>query len=142
MAHTLSLLLFFLLIVLPQQHRLHIANSRDSTVALEFVRLINNAELDQRMSAGKYVSFSKLVELGYLERVQSDTLGSFASVLGIKIKNETEPLPGWALTLIVSSDGESYSLSLGEQKKKCGLSFFSDNRGEVYQGKAVDCRAE
>jgi hypothetical protein len=126
----------------PQQHRAYIPNGTNSTVALEFVRLINNAELDQRMSAGKYVSFSKLVELGYLERVQSDTLGSFASVLGTKIKNETEPLPGWALSLIVSSDGESYSLSLGEQKKKCGLSFFSDNRGEVYKGKAVDCRVE
>ena len=141
MAHTLSLLLF-LLFLLPQQ-RLHTTNGGDSkTVALEFVRLINNAELDQRMSAGKYVSFSKLVELGYLERAQSDTIGPFVSVLGIKLKNETEPLPGWALTLIVSNDGESYSLLLGEQKKKCGLSFFSDSRGEIYQGKAVDCAAE
>jgi putative transposase len=35
-------------------------------------------------------------------------------------RGETEPLPGWALTLIISSDGESSSLSVG-QKKKCGL---------------------
>jgi hypothetical protein len=141
MAHTLSLLLF-LLIFLPQQS-LHTAHGSDSkTMALELVRLINNAELDQRMSAGKYVSFSKLVELGYLERVESDTIGPFVSVLGIEVKHETEPLPGWTLALIVSSDGESYSLSLGEQKKKCGLSFFSDNRGAIYQGKAVNCPAE
>jgi hypothetical protein len=102
------------------------------------VRLINYVELDQRMSAGQYAAFSKLVELGYLDRVQSGIPSPFASVLGLSTKDKTEPLPEWALTLIISSDGESYSLSLG-QKKKCGLVRFIDNRGEIYQGKAVGC---
>ena len=70
MEHTLSLPLFFLLLI-PQQQRPHIAHGSNSTIPLEFVRLINYMDLDRRMSAGQYVAFSKLVELGYLDRVQS-----------------------------------------------------------------------
>jgi hypothetical protein len=40
------------------------------------------------MSSGKYVSFAELVKLGYLEKVQADAPGPFASVLGMKIKSK------------------------------------------------------
>jgi hypothetical protein len=39
-----------------------------------------------------YVAFSKLVELGYLHRVQSDTPSPFASVLGVSTKDWSGPL--------------------------------------------------
>jgi hypothetical protein len=81
-----------------------------------------------------------LARAGYFERVETDMPGAFLDVLGrVNPDNETEPLTGWELTLIVAPDRNSYSVELREIRGICPVSLFSDQSGLVHESKAKDC---
>lgn len=54
--------------------------------------------------------------------------------------NGSEAIPGYRVSLIVSADGASYSISLRDiSSNGCGLSMYSDENGPIYQGVSLDC---
>jgi hypothetical protein len=66
----------------------------------------------------------------------------FGSAYGqLALQNQTEPLRDFDLGLVVGANGTSYKLSLLE-RKSCGMAFFTDDRGIIYQGKALGCAAK
>lgn len=57
----------------------------------------------------------------------------------LNLSQGPEVVPGWTLAMIVAADGQSYELSLHKLGDKCGFSFFSDQRGVIYEGNVIGC---
>ena len=106
--------------------------------ALSTIRLINTAEVYFHRSAGAYGTFADLVSKGTLKETAglNPDLGSAYGRLALQ--DQTEPLRDFDLALVVAADGKSYKLSVLE-KKRCGMAFFTDDSGIIYQGKALGC---
>jgi hypothetical protein len=57
----------------------------------------------------------------------------------LNLSEGPEVAPGWTLAMIVAADDQSYELSLHNLPDKCGFSFFSDQRGLIYEGNVIGC---
>jgi hypothetical protein len=100
------------------------------------MRVINAAEYAYRQSHKRFGSWQELYETGALTEAQrtADEWRRVAFATG------PEAVPGYRLTLIVSADGSAYSTSLREIRNTgCGLSSFSDQTGQIYEGTALNC---
>jgi hypothetical protein len=107
--------------------------------AVGVVRLINTAELwynrgtktkpDAIEARGRYASWDELNNSGVLKTVQGHM------VKDLQVSASPEVMQGYRLDLLVSADGESYSLALHDTKKDDGLfSVFSDQNGIIFLG--------
>ena len=105
---------------------------------LDVVLLFNLAEKNTHSRSGRFVSYSELVKSGALAETSKGSLSRAYKTL--RLENETEPLEGYGLAMMVSPDGTAYKLSL-EQKKKCGAAFFTSGTGVIYFGKPLGCPA-
>jgi hypothetical protein len=115
------------------------ASQEERTKAVNFVRLVNTAELRYKTGTnqgandahGRYASWEELYESGVLKAVQAQ----WALVKGIQFSRGPEAIPGHRLDLLVSSDGALYSLALHDTKEGDSLfSVFSDQSGLIFLG--------
>jgi hypothetical protein len=100
------------------------------------MHVINAAEHTYRHSHNRFGSWQELYESGALTEAQ----GTAEEWRRVAFATGPEAVPGHRLTLIVSTDGSAYSTSLREiGNAGCGLSLFSDQTGQIYEGTALDC---
>lgn len=93
--------------------------------AVNLVRQINTAEVTYKMSPnynhGHYATWTELYDSGLLKTGE--------------VSPGPEVIPGFRLDMLVSPDGESFSLALHDTKDGDGLfSVFSDQSGIIYLG--------
>jgi hypothetical protein len=106
----------------------------DREKAINAVRAINAAEYDYRTDHGHFGSWHEVSVFGRLAPGPPEMTPARIILAG------TEVIPGYRLTLLVADDGATYSVSLHDMKTHgCGLSFFSDQSGLIYQGTIIDC---
>jgi hypothetical protein len=107
--------------------------------AVNVVRLINTAEVTYNMGSkkgatdghGRYASWDDL----YRSRAVQSVQDRWAMVKDLQLSAGPEVIPGYHLDLIVSPDGQSYSIALHDKKEGDGLfSVFSDSTGIIYWG--------
>lgn len=113
--------------------------TRDSRqVGVTVVRLINTAEMNYKRAHGSYATWDELFRSGAIsEREKQGTMFQ-----GLKLSAGPEVTPGWVLNLVTAVGGQQYELSLRNSPDACGFSFFSDERGVIYQGGVIDCSVE
>lgn len=110
--------------------------------AVALVRVINTAEAWYKQgtktkngavdSHGRYASWEELNNSGTLQLVQS------AMMQQLEISAGPEVMQGYHLDLLVSADGQSYSLALHDTRKGDGLfSVFSDQNGLIFVGSPI-----
>jgi hypothetical protein len=129
--------------------------------AVNLVRLINTAEnwydtgINTNTGAieahGRYASWDELNNSGVLKTLQdqfrSQASGArvslrssvqWAAVKDLQVSAGPEVMPGYRLDLLISVDGQSYSLALHDTREGDGLfSLFSDQSGIIYSGSAL-----
>ena len=116
-----------------------VETSRDSRMTgVKVVRLINTAEMDYKQTHGRYATWDELVPSGAISRHEKP--GTMFQGLNLSVRPEVTP--GWVLDLVTAADGQGYELSLRNVADKCGFSFFSDQRGIIYQGGVIDCSVD
>lgn len=106
------------------------------------VRLLSFAETTYFQSHGRYATFAELVQSG---QIQQGALQSSADARAFRLLNlqsDSQPIAGFVLSVVVASDGRTYHLSLKQLDETCGLGWFSDETGALYEGKRVDCAAQ
>ncbi len=107
------------------------------TTGVNVVRLINTAEMEYRHAQGRYATWAELYRSGSIANGQK----RWPLFSGLQPAAGPEVVPGWTLALIPSADGQTYELSLRNLGDKCQFSFFSDQRGLIYQGQVIGCEA-
>jgi hypothetical protein len=118
--------------------------------AVDIIRVINTAEVgtcrDQNATndSTRFMPWAQLVNAPCFKKAQSYLSGShFAQSGRLSFSAGPEIVPGLVLRLVVSPDGKHYNLSLGEKPSvQCGFTFFSDERGVIYEGRALGCNAK
>jgi hypothetical protein len=105
------------------------------TTGVNVVRLINTAEAEYKSAHGGYATWSELYRSGIISKHEKPGL-MFGN---LNLSEGPEVVPGWTLAMIVAADGQSYELSLHNLADKCGFSFFSDERGLIYEGSVIGC---
>jgi|SRR5690349_526638 len=101
-------------------------------VAIDIVRQINTAEVEFNARHGAFASWEELHR-------SPDEQKRWQS---LQVSAGPEIFPGWKLRLVIARDGQSFDLSLTTAQDKCGLTFFSDDRGVIYEGRAIGCSSE
>lgn len=115
-----------------------VETSRESRmIGISVVRLINTAEANYRYRHGTYASLKALFDSGTISEAQKRS-----GVPGMQLAASGDVVPGWSLTLVTSAKGRSYELSVRNTGDPCMFSFFSDQRGIIYQGGVIDCSIE
>jgi hypothetical protein len=127
-------------------------DSKDQALlAVNIIREINTAEVvDCRRKDGKidenekFKSWDELLNSPCFKQAQSHFSGArFSHVNELSLSPGSEIVPGLELRLVVSPDGKHYNLWLGQKLDvHCGIAFFSDERGVIYEGKAIGCDAQ
>lgn len=111
----------------------------ERTTAINVVRLINTAEVLYNSGSKKYsidthnryASWDELYKSGAVKAAQD--LPHMAKDL--QLSAGLEVIPGHRLDLLVSSDGQSFSVALHDTKEGDGLfSVFSDPSGVIFLG--------
>lgn len=119
--------------------------------AVNIVRAINTAEVgtcrDKSRNLepnARFRSWADLVNAPCFKKAQSHYSGKrFGDVGSLSLSSGPEIAPGLQLRLVVSRDGKHYNLWLGQKPEAhCGFAFFSDERGVIYEGKAIGCSAQ
>ena len=107
---------------------------------VEIIHLLAAAESDYHQAHGRYAKLEELVGSGQLALTAShadDNLRTFQRLLDTQ--DGHEPLAGFALDLMVASDGAAYKLSLTSKSHDCMPGWFTDNTGTLFEGKPVGC---
>lgn len=113
-------------------------------LAVNFVRLVNTAEMSYRHEQGKYATFADLVKSSELQKVAT-RFQTFAPVYQqMNSQSASEPIAGLLFGLVVAADGANYKLSIREKQEKphCSFAFFSDESGLIFEGRVIDCPAQ
>ncbi len=128
------------------------ADSKDQAfLAVNIIRVINTAEVVRcRTKEGnidpneKFRSWDELLSAPCFKEAQGlFSAGPFSRVSELSFSPGPEIVPGLELRLVVSGDGNHYNLWLGQKRDvQCGFAFFSDERGVIYEGKAIGCDAQ
>jgi hypothetical protein len=117
-------------------------------LAVSIIREINTAEVvdcrskERKIDENqKFLSWDELLNAPCFKQEQSRA--RFSHVNNLSLSPGPEIVPGLELRLVVSPDGKHYSLWLGQKRDvHCGFVFFSDERGVIYEGKAIGCGAQ
>lgn len=126
-------------------------SSAEAIRAVNILRVINTAEVgtcrDDHGEAGDNMRFrpwARLVNAPCLKEAQSHFSGSrFAQAGKLSFSAAPEIVPGLMLRLVVSPDGKHYNAWLGPKPDvRCGFAFYSDERGVIYEGRAIGCSAQ
>jgi hypothetical protein len=124
-----------------------VASKDQARLALGIVRLINTAEvIDCRTKDGKidenekFRPWNELLNAPCFKQAQSRVRFTHFDVSSLS--PQPEIAPGLELRLVVSPDGKHYNQWLGEKRENCGVAFYSDERGLIYEGKVIGCEAQ
>lgn len=110
-----------------------VETSRDSrTIGIEVVRNIETAEVEHRAWHGAFADWTELYRSPDEEKRWQR----------LHVSAGPEVVPGWTLSLVAAADGKSFELSLRNLTDPCAFSFFSDQRGIIYQGGVIDCSVD
>jgi hypothetical protein len=108
----------------------------DHAKVVDLVRIINTAEYEYRGDHGSFAVWPDLYTSGAVEKVQKQV----EQWTALPITMGSQVIPGYFMTLLVSRDAGSYSVSLHEAgSNDCGFSVFSDESGLIYEGNVIDC---
>ena len=113
---------------------------RSPGTGVEIIHLLGAAESDYHQAHGRYAKLEELIGSGQLALTASrsdDNLRTFQRLLDAQ--DNHEPVAGFALDLMVASDGAAYKLSLTPKSHNCVPGWFTDNTGTLYEGKPVGC---
>ena len=105
------------------------------STGVNVVRLINTAEAEYNSMHSGYATWSELYRSGIIAKHEKQGL-MFGD---LNLSEGPEVVPGWTLAMIVAANGQNYELSLRDLKDKCQFSFFSDQRGVIYEGNVIGC---
>jgi hypothetical protein len=110
-------------------------------MAISLLRAINTAEVVNETSNGAFLSKDALLANEEFSRNAMAWVAKHDPQLaGAHFSNGPEILPGWALRLNVSADGQGYDVMLEDTTdKNCGYAAVTDERGVIRQSKAIDC---
>ena len=106
------------------------------------VRLLSVAETTYFQSHGRYATFSELVQSGQIQQAAVQSSAYARALQLLNLQSDSQPIAGFVLSVVVASDGRTYHLSLKQLDETCGLGWFSDETGTLYEGKRVDCAAQ
>ena len=119
--------------------------------AVNIVRAIDTAEVVTcRSKNGKLdpnLRFRPWADLFYapcFKKALSHYSGKrFGEVSSLSLSSGPAISPGLRLRLVVSADRKHYNVWLGQKPgTRCGFAIFSDERGVIYEGKAIGCDAQ
>lgn len=97
--------------------------------------LINTAEAQYKFATGVYADYPTLLQSGQLR----ETGGREFTALPGNLQSISDPLPGFRLHLLTSPNDGSYQLSIQEKAKDCGVGFFTDETGVIFEGRPSGC---
>jgi hypothetical protein len=121
------------------------ASKKQKALAVGIVRTVNTAEYSCRYKDRKLDESERFLSWDELLNAPcfGDAQDHFSQITGSPFSPETEITPGLELRLVVSADGRRYNLSLNQKNDSasCGFAFFSDERGVIYEGRAIGCEA-
>jgi hypothetical protein len=111
------------------------------SLAVNIVKAINAAEVNYKKNHGVFASWSTLLSTGdFSEKGTKWASEAFPTVAHAMYGPGPEIVPGWKLRLSLSKDGAAYDLLLEDvTDPKCSFAVFTDDRGRIRQGKAVEC---
>jgi hypothetical protein len=102
------------------------------------LNLINAAESAYFQGQGRYADFAELVRSEQIQQ-SSQKMPEYAQVLvRLDLRDNSQPLAGFKLTLTVSPNPNGYYVLLTQQGA-CGAGWFTDQSGVVYGGRAITC---
>jgi hypothetical protein len=111
------------------------------SLAVNMARAINTAEAGYKKAHGVFATWDTFISNGDF----SDTGTKWApeslpAVAHAMYGRGPEIVPGWKLRLNLSKDATAYDLVLEDvTDPKCRYAVFSDERGLIRQGRAIDC---
>jgi len=109
------------------------------SLAVNFLRTINTAEVRYRTRHGAYASRDVLLA-GEEFRGRGWTWATKNDPQFVTLSSGPEIPPGWSLRLNVTADGKAYDVLLEDTTDKtCGYAAVTDERGIIRQSKAIDC---
>jgi hypothetical protein len=111
------------------------------SLAIDLLRAINTAEVTYKMKHGAFLSKDALLASEEFTRWQMSWAAKHDPQLAhAKLSSGPEILPGWALRLNITADGQGYDVLLEDTTdKNCGYAAVTDERGVIRQSKAIDC---
>ena len=104
-------------------------NQLSSRQALSLVRTINTVQAIIKRSRSNYGSLQDVVKPEFQLDKSLSIISSDGSSAIVK---------DYRLSLVASADGQHYQISL-HPISGCGVSFFTNESGVIYQGKALGC---
>lgn len=116
---------------------LALSNGQEDTVrlssreALSLIRTMNSTEHSFKMKNSSFGSLEDVIKYGQLDRTKP----------GIVLSDgNSGTLRDYQLSVVASGDGRHYQISL-RPSSGCGISFFTNESGVIYQGQALGCPA-
>ncbi|HKW32107.1 MAG TPA: hypothetical protein VJN92_03815 [Candidatus Acidoferrum sp.] len=107
-------------------------------LAVSLLGVINTTELEYKMSHGAYAARDALLASDEFKKRGTPWFAKYAT--NTSFSTGTEVLPGWALRLNVTTDGQGYDLLLEDTTDKTSsYAAVTDERGVIRQSKAIDC---
>ena len=105
-------------------------NQLSSRQALSLVRTINTVQAIIKRSRSNYGSLQDVV------KQEGSQLDKSLSIISSDGSSAT--VKDYRLSLVASADGQHYQISM-HPISGCGVSFFTNESGVIYQGKALGC---
>ncbi len=114
-------------------------------LAITIIREINTAEVvncrlngDKIDETKQFLTLDDLLNAPCFKQAQSSFRGPNEAQLSESLTAGPEIVPGLEFRLVISPDGKHYNLWLGQKRDvSCGFAFYSDERGVIYEGKAI-----
>ena len=102
-----------------------------SRQALNLVRTMATVEATIKMKRSSYGSIQDAIALG-------QSYGDFKDVAISSTDSSSATLKDYRISLVASADGQHFQISL-RPISGCGVSFFTNESGPIYQGNALGC---
>lgn len=116
------------------------ADRAKHVLAISLLRGINTAEAEYKMKHGAYAPKNTLLASDEFEgRGMTWAVRNDPQLANATLSNGPEILPGWALRLNVTADGQNYDLLLEDTTDKCGYAALTDERGIIRESKPIGC---
>jgi hypothetical protein len=110
-----------------QQSRDQLSEKR----ALNLVRTLNSAEATLKAKVSAYGSLQDLMKLERLDQSYGFEW----------VDNSSAGVKDYRVSVVAAADGKHYQISM-HPSSGCGVSFFSNESGVIYQGNALGCSPE
>lgn len=126
-----------------------LASSEDEhlqrTLAVSLLRSISTSEHQYHAKHGRFATWTVLVGTSeYASAVEVYAKNQkYAALRNSQRATYPRVLENWDLRLSIGADGQTYDLTITDaQDGACRFSIFSNEKGLIWQGKAIDCPIE